>query len=82
MEQLTGSDLVNKRDLADINRCRIYLQVFFLSDIVNIQGDTIEEWAITGERTNARRSTWHLPVQKKTSKKHVEQMEGRSESGL
>jgi hypothetical protein len=59
MEELTGSALVNKRDLTDINRCRIYLRVFFLSDIVNIQGDTLEEWAITGERSNARCSTWH-----------------------
>jgi hypothetical protein len=42
MEELTGSALVNKRDLTDINRCRVYLRVFFLSDIVNIQGDTIE----------------------------------------
>jgi hypothetical protein len=40
-EELTGSALVNKRDLTDINRCRVYLRVFFLSDIVNIQGDTI-----------------------------------------
>jgi hypothetical protein len=66
MEELTGqSALVNKRDLTDINRCRVYLRVFFLSDIVNIQGDTIEEWAITGERSNARRITWHWPVQQK-----------------
>jgi hypothetical protein len=42
MEELTGSALVNKRDLTDINRCRVYLRDFFLSDIVNIQGDTIE----------------------------------------
>jgi hypothetical protein len=65
MEELMGSALVNKRDLADINRCRVYLRVLFLSDIVNIQGDTIEEWAITGERSNARRSTWHWAVQQK-----------------
>jgi hypothetical protein len=39
--------------------------VFFLSDIVNIQGDTIEEWAITGAFSNARRSKWHWPVQQK-----------------
>jgi hypothetical protein len=48
MEELTVSALVNKRDLEDINRCRVYLRVFFLTDIVNIQGDTIEEWEITG----------------------------------
>jgi hypothetical protein len=65
MEELTGSVLVNKRDLTDINRCQVYLRVFFLLDIVNIQGDTIEEWAITGERSNSRRNTWHWPVQQK-----------------
>jgi hypothetical protein len=48
MEEFTVSALVNKIDLTDINRCRVYLRVFFLSDIVNIQGDTIEEWTITG----------------------------------
>jgi hypothetical protein len=65
MEELTGSALVNKRYLAAINRCRIYLWVFFLSDIVNIRGDTIEEWAINGERSNKRHSSWHWPVQQK-----------------
>jgi hypothetical protein len=29
MEELTGSALVNKKNLTDINRCRVYLQVFF-----------------------------------------------------
>jgi hypothetical protein len=84
MEELRGSAIVNKRDLTDINRCRVYLRVFFLSDIVNIQGDTIEEWEITGERRNARRSTWHVALASptNTSKNHVEQMEGRSDSGL
>jgi hypothetical protein len=65
MEEFTGSALVNKIDLTDIKRCRVYLRVLFISDIVNIQGDTIEEWAITGERTNARHSTRHCPVQQK-----------------
>jgi hypothetical protein len=82
MEELMGSVLVNKRYLTDINRCRVYLRVFFLSDIVNIQGDTIEEWAITGERSKARHIMWHWPVQQKPPRKHVEQMEGRSDSGL
>jgi hypothetical protein len=59
MEELMGSTLVNKRDLTDINRCRVYLRVFFLWDIVNIQGDTIEEWVIKVERSNARHSTWN-----------------------
>jgi hypothetical protein len=65
MEELTGSALVNKIDLTDINRCHVYLRVFFLSDIANIQGDTIKEWAINSERSKARHSTWHWPVQQK-----------------
>jgi hypothetical protein len=65
MEELTGSTLVNRKDLAEINRCRVYLRVFFLLDIVNIQGDTIEEWAINGERSNAMHSSWHCSVQQK-----------------
>jgi hypothetical protein len=60
-----GSTLVNKRDLAAITRCRIYLRVFFLSDIVNIRGDIIKEWAINGERSNERHSSWHWPVQQR-----------------
>jgi hypothetical protein len=32
---------------------------------MNIQGDTIQEWAITGEHSNTRWSTWHWPVQQK-----------------
>jgi hypothetical protein len=32
---------------------------------VNIQGGTIEEWAINGERSKARHSTWHWLVQQK-----------------
>jgi hypothetical protein len=42
MEELTGSALVNKTYLAAINRCRVYLGVFFISDIVNIKGDKIK----------------------------------------
>jgi hypothetical protein len=65
MEELTGSALVNKRDLAEINRCHVYLRVFFLSDIVNVQGDTIEEWEINGEQRNSRHSLWHWSVKQK-----------------
>jgi hypothetical protein len=65
MENLMGSALVNKRYLAAINICRIYLRVFFLSDIVNIQGDTIEEWEFNSERSNERHRSWHWPVQQK-----------------
>jgi hypothetical protein len=32
---------------------------------MNIQGDTIEQLAINGERSNAMHSSWHWPVQQK-----------------
>jgi hypothetical protein len=49
MEALTASPLVNVSNLQVINRCHIYLRVFFLSDIINVKGDIIEEWALNGE---------------------------------
>jgi hypothetical protein len=48
VEALTASTCVKHSNLSDINIYHIYLWVFFLSDIVNI-----EEWAINGEQCNA-----------------------------
>jgi hypothetical protein len=50
MEAISASTRVKHSNLPAINRCRINLRVFFLSDIVNIRGDKIEEWAINGDR--------------------------------
>jgi hypothetical protein len=57
-EALTTSTRVKHSNLSAINRCRIYLWVFFLSDIINVPGDKIEEWAINGERCNEQHSSW------------------------
>jgi hypothetical protein len=64
MEALAASTHVELSNLSDINRCHIYLG--FLSDIINIRGDEIDEWAINGERCNERHSLWHWPVQQRT----------------
>jgi hypothetical protein len=63
MEALPASTCVKYSNLSAINRCHIYLRVFFLSDIVNVRGDKIEEWAINGEYHNKRHSSWNWPVQ-------------------
>jgi hypothetical protein len=39
------------------------IRVFFLSDIVNIRGDKIQEWSINREHCNERHSSWNWSVQ-------------------
>jgi hypothetical protein len=41
MESLIASGRFTNKDLKDINYCRIYLQVFYLSDITNIKVNKI-----------------------------------------
>jgi hypothetical protein len=65
MEALTASTHVKQSNISAINRCRIYLRVFLLSDIVNIRGGKIEEWTIIGDRCNEKHSSWHWPVQQR-----------------
>jgi hypothetical protein len=43
MDEFTTQGMTDAQ-MRDINRCRIYLQVFYTSDIVNLAGNTIEEW--------------------------------------
>jgi hypothetical protein len=45
MESLIASGRFTNKDLKEINFCRIYLQVFYLSDITNIKGNKIAAWA-------------------------------------
>jgi hypothetical protein len=62
---LTASNQFQRGELQDINRCRIHMHVFFLSDITNIQGTLIETWAISGKRQTTRMSAWAWPVQQR-----------------
>jgi hypothetical protein len=66
MESLTVSTHVKHSNLSAINRCRIYLLVFFLSDIVNIRADKIEEWAISREPYNEQHSSLHWSLQQRS----------------
>jgi hypothetical protein len=40
-----------------INRCRLYLQVFFLYDIATLKGDAIPPWSLSGIRSETHTST-------------------------
>jgi hypothetical protein len=65
MDCLAASNQFSREELQEINRCRIYLRVFFLSDITNIQGTLIDTWEISGKRQTTRTSAWSRPVQQR-----------------
>jgi hypothetical protein len=50
MESLIASGRFTNKDLKEINYCRIYLQVLYLSYITNIKGDKIAAWAVRGHK--------------------------------
>jgi hypothetical protein len=64
MESLIASGGFTNKELKEITYCRIYLQVFSLSDITNIQGNKIASWAGKGQKQSGRQSTWDRPIQK------------------
>ena len=63
------SDKFTKGEMCSINRCRLHLQVLFLSDIVNGQGNRVTSKAINGIRDSHRRSQWIWPFQPRPSRK-------------
>jgi hypothetical protein len=48
MEALTETEKFTANELKEINRCRIYLQVFYISDIASHDGQGIADWARNG----------------------------------
>jgi hypothetical protein len=65
MEALTDTEDCSAKDLKDINRCRIYLRVFYVSDISTHDGQGITDWARKGRRDGGRKSSWAWPVQQR-----------------
>jgi hypothetical protein len=65
MERLIASGIFAGNELQHINYCRIYLQVFFMSNIANVKGTEIEKWARKGKRQVGRKSEWEWPVQQR-----------------
>jgi hypothetical protein len=65
VEALTETDEFSAKDLKEINRCRIYLRVFFISDMSTYDGQRITDWARKGRRDGGRKSSWAWPVQQR-----------------
>jgi hypothetical protein len=65
METLTETEEFTATELKEINRCRIYLRVFYISDIASHDGQGIAEWARKGRRDAGRKSPWAWPVQQR-----------------
>jgi hypothetical protein len=65
MEMLISSGRFTNKELKEINYCCIYLQAFFISDTMNLEGNKIEEWAGRGQRQVGRRSIWGWYIQQR-----------------
>jgi hypothetical protein len=55
-------------EIKELNRYRIYLQAFFVSDITEINGKYISPWARSGKRCMERKSVWDWPIQQRPTK--------------
>jgi hypothetical protein len=62
MERIKAPGIFTTRELQDINTCRLYLQVFFISDITDHSGHNIEDWVKQGHKQNSN-IKWEWPVQ-------------------
>jgi hypothetical protein len=49
---------VTAKEMKDISRCIMYLQVFYLSDVIDISGNHKDPWVIKGKRDGTRSSKW------------------------
>jgi hypothetical protein len=69
MDEFTTQGMTDAQ-MRDINRCRIYLRVFYNSDFTDLAGNTIEEWAKQGKRQANRTSKWNWPETGHSPKRH------------
>jgi hypothetical protein len=65
MEALTETEEFTAKELKEINSCRIYLRVFYISDIATHDGHRITDGARKGRRYAGRKSSWAWPVQQR-----------------
>jgi hypothetical protein len=65
MEALIDTDEFSSKDLKEIDQRRIYLRVFFISDIFTHDGQRITDWARKGRRDGGSKSSWAWPVQQR-----------------
>jgi hypothetical protein len=65
METLIASGRFTNKELKYINYFRLYLQAFFLSDITNLEGNKIEEWAGRGQKQVGHQSSREWSIQQR-----------------
>jgi hypothetical protein len=65
METITTSGRFRPVEIREINICRLYLQVFYISDISENSGKNLEPWVLKGQRQIMHKSTWEWPVQQR-----------------
>ena len=63
MDSLLQDRSFTREEIMNVNRCRLYLRVFFLSDIVSYDGTTIRQDAYDGWRSDQWISRWKWPRQ-------------------
>lgn len=63
MDALINDHSFTHDEITSVNRCRLYLRVFFLSDIVSGDGTTILQDAYDGVRSTQWISRWRWPRQ-------------------
>jgi hypothetical protein len=68
MEIAVKNSTFSASEMKELNRCRIYLQAFFVSDITDINGKDISPWARSGKSCMERNSIWDWAVHKRPTK--------------
>ena len=61
MDKAVESHIFTNQELCSINRCRLYLNVFYLSDIVTGNGFFILHEALNGQSLTQHTSRWKWP---------------------
>jgi hypothetical protein len=64
MDEFLKQDTTDAQ-MKDVNRCRIYVKIFHISDITDLSRNNIEERAKRGKRQSNRTSKWNWPVQQR-----------------
>jgi hypothetical protein len=67
METLNETEEFTAKELKYINRCRIYLRVFYISDIATHDGQRIKDWERKGRRFAGRKLSWAWLVQQRST---------------
>lgn len=72
MEKVVQAKLFTRQELCSMNRCRLYLQAFYLSDIVSENGRKILNEAFDGNTLSQRQKQVAVALSNATATKRLE----------